>query len=437
MRHFLLVLLTGIGLFFVQSATFATGPQPALPQVVDLPTALSRAVEYNPGIQAARERIEEQEGIRIELRSEILPQLSANARYTLFDRSLGDRGPGIPVADRDWTFGVQIRQMVYAGGAIFSALRAQDLRQEASFYELQAVVEDVLFEVRQRFYAALLAEAQLKVQEQTIELLERELVDARNRFDAGTSSRFEVLRAEVELDNAQPGLIRSRNQIALAVDALLQVMGVADYGDRGGVRIEGAFDEPDIRFNLAEAIERAFEQRAELQRSERLVESGDAMLESQRKRRHPVVAAVGGYEWRKPFASNRLEDSEGGWQVGLEMNWNLWDGQRINARIQQAQSQLSQARISEVDARLQIEFQVRQAHSYLVEARELVSAASRVVERAEESLRLAQDRQGSGAATQLDVLSAQVALSTARANAVQADHDLAVARARLARAIGQ
>ncbi|MCC5834770.1 MAG: TolC family protein [Opitutales bacterium] len=437
MRHLTIVLLTLFSVFAAQSVVHATGPQPALPSALDLRTALSRALEFNPGIQAARERIEEQEGIRIELRAEILPQLSANARYSLFDRNLGDRGPGMPVADRDWSFGVQIRQMVYAGGAVFSALQAQDLRREASYYELQATIEEVLFEVRQRFYGVLLARAQLKVQEQTIELLERELVDARNRLEAGSSSRFEVLRAEVELDNAQPGLIRSRNRIDSALDALLQSIGLAEFGDRRPVQVQGEFDEPDIRLSLGEAIELAFDRRAEVKRSELLVESGDAMLSSQRRRQHPVVAAVGGYEWRKAFDSNRVGDSDGGWLVGLEMNWDLWDGHRTRARVQQAQSQLNQTRAAEVDLRLQIEFQVRQAYLNLVEARKLVSAASRVVERAEESLRLAQERQRSGAATQLDVLSAQVALSTARANAVQAEHDLTIARAAMAYAIGQ
>lgn len=414
----------------------AAGPQPALPRVLDLQTALSRTLEFNPSILAARERIEEQEGMRIELRAEILPQLSANARYNLFDRSLGDRGPGVPATDRDWSFGVQIRQMVYAGGAVFSALRAQDLRREASFYELQAAIEDALFQVRQRFYAVLLAEEKLKVQEQTIELLERELVDARNRLQAGSSSRFEVLRAEVELDNARPDLIRSRNQVELAVDALLQSIGVAGFRDGGGVEVRGDFAEQDFELDLSEAIDLALRNRAEIQRSQLLVESGQEMLQSQRKRRHPVVAAVGAYNWQKAFDSNSLSDSEGGWLVGLEMNWNLWDGNRTQSRVSQAKSQLNQSRIAETDVRLQIEFQVRQAYSNLVEARELVSAASRVVERAEESLRLAQERLRTGAGTQLDVLSAQVALSTARANAVRSEHDLAVARAYLNRATG-
>ena len=51
-------------------------------------------------------------------------------------------------------------------------------------------------------------------------------------------------------------------------------------------------------------------------------------------------------------------------------------------------------------------------------------------------LRLAKARNEAGTATQLDVLSAQTALTEARTTQVQALHDYSVARARLERAVG-
>ena len=60
----------------------------------------------------------------------------------------------------------------------------------------------------------------------------------------------------------------------------------------------------------------------------------------------------------------------------------------------------------------------------------------KVVEQAEEALRLARARSEAGTGTQLDVLSAQTALTEARTTQVQALRDYSVARARLERAIG-
>ena len=59
-----------------------------------------------------------------------------------------------------------------------------------------------------------------------------------------------------------------------------------------------------------------------------------------------------------------------------------------------------------------------------------------MLEEAEEALRLARARSEAGTGTQLDVLSAQTALTEARTTQIQALRDYSVARARLERAIG-
>ena len=80
---------------------------------------------------------------------------------------------------------------------------------------------------------------------------------------------------------------------------------------------------------------------------------------------------------------------------------------------------------------------VRRAHSSLEEADERVKASRKVVERAEESLRLAQSRFRAGVSTQLDLLATQVALTEARTNEVQALYDYNVVLARFKRSLGQ
>ena len=77
--------------------------------------------------------------------------------------------------------------------------------------QFQAVLADTATEVRVAYYDVLLAEKQIAVNHESVALLEKELEDSRRRFDAGTVPRFNVLRAEVELANARPGLSRARN----------------------------------------------------------------------------------------------------------------------------------------------------------------------------------------------------------------------------------
>jgi outer membrane protein TolC len=83
-----------------------------------------------------------------------------------------------------------------------------------------------------------------------------------------------------------------------------------------------------------------------------------------------------------------------------------------------------------------IELEVRTAQSNFIEAKDVLDSQKKVVEEAEEALRLARSRYEAGTGTQLDVLSAQTALTEARTTEIQALHDYSAARARLERAVG-
>lgn len=103
----------------------------------------------------------------------------------------------------------------------------------------------------------------------------------------------------------------------------------------------------------------------------------------------------------------------------------------------QARSALEQARLATTEAQLAAEVDVRSAYSSFQEATELADASQKVVAQAEEAVRLATARYNAGTATQLDVLQAQVDLTTARTNQVQAYYTYNVAVARLRKAMGQ
>jgi outer membrane protein len=81
--------------------------------------------------------------------------------------------------------------------------------------------------------------------------------------------------------------------------------------------------------------------------------------------------------------------------------------------------------------------EVRTDYSNFLEAREVLDSQKMVQDQAQEALRLAEARHTAGTGTQLDVLSAQTALTQARTTQVQALHDYTVARAHLQRALGE
>ena len=151
---------------------------------------------------------------------------------------------------------------------------------------------------------------------------------------------------------------------------------------------------------------------------------------------YPTVSAFGGWQLRKGI-TNDLGDSKDGWLVGVQSQWNIFDGRATAGRVSQARSALEQTRLTFTEAQLSAEVEVRRAFSSWQQATELADASKKVTEQAEEAVRLANARYNAGTSTQLDVLAAQVDLTTARTNQIQAYYNYNVAVASLRKATGQ
>ncbi len=437
LRSLSVLLLTLAGSTFA-SAQGAPTVAP-LPAQLDLRSAINYAVEHNYSILQARERIREQEGLIVEVKALALPNASVNSSYTRTDSGLlQDRG--VDASEDDWRIALEVRQALYAGGGVKAALDAQRLVRESSLLELQSVINDALLQVRTRFYDVLLAREQITVQEENVRLLTEQLQTARDRFEAGSVSNFDVLRAEVALANARTPLIRVRNQYRIAIDQLRQSLGYGEptTGSSPAMpEVVGELAFAPASYELESALSSARINRPDLLRLAKVEEARRAGVTIREANYRPTLDVVGGYQFRKSANSERLKDSLDGWTLGLQSSWAVFDGRRTKGQVVQARSQLEQARLQTAERTLGVEVEVRQALSALQEAAELVESARRVVEQAEEAVRLADARYGAGTVTQLEVLQARVALTEARTNQLQANYSHNVALATVRRAIGQ
>ncbi|HUG13221.1 MAG TPA: TolC family protein [Opitutaceae bacterium] len=437
MKHRFKILLA-IGLAASTAAGQRTPRAPEVPDTLDLPTAIAYAVENNFSIRQARERIREQEGLILEVRALALPSATLNSFYETFDDALNDDRPSA-TSTQDWRVSIDVRQTLYSGGGVRAALDSQKSLREAVRRDLEGVVNTALLDVRTRFYDVLLAREQIKVQEQNVTLLREQLQTSKNRFEAGAVSNFDVLRAEVELANALPELIRARNSFRTAIDALRFSLGYVNTSPGTIAKIPefvGTLDYTPVNFELESTLATARESRPELLRLAALAEAQDANVRFARSGYLPDLALVGGYQFRKSGFSDRFAESIDGWSVGLQSSWAIFDGKRTAGQVAQARSQLAQSELRLDEFGLSVEVEVRRALSAFQEAGELVDAAEKVVGQAQEALRLANSRYGAGTATQLDVLTTQVSLVRAQLNKLQAVYNYNVSVARVRQAAG-
>ena len=421
----------------VAAAVAAPDAAQSVPERIDLPGALRYAAENNFSIRTARERLNSAEGSLLTARAGYLPSAKAEASY----QRTADQITSPGYDDETWSGTASVNQTVYAGGAVMAGVRAARASRDAAQYELQAVTSTVLASVRVAFFNVLRAVETIKVREQALALLEEELKNARNRYEAGAGAQFDVLRAEVALANGRPPLITARNDLKIGIEELRQLLG---FTNRQGENLQkvpefiGELAFGDEQFALEQALDSARRNRAELQALAKGISIADAGVTVARAGYLPKVGVGAGWEIVGTRSTPHFgESSRDGWYLGAQSSWAIFDGRATAGKVRSAKSQATQARLSLQEQELAIDVEVRRAFASWQQAVELVAASGKVVEQAAEALRLSRARFDVGAATQLDVLQSQVALTEAGSNKVQSLYAYNTAVTQLRKAMGQ
>ena len=436
-------LIFTISLTRAAESSASTNTPPWLSRPLSLTDAIDLAVRQNANVLKGKSDIEAAYGVVLQTRAVILPTVRSTGNFTATDPALQEAFPGVfPVhlPNQNWLVDLRVLQNVYQGGRLNSALRQAKLTKEQALAQFEAVLADTVLDVQVAYYDVLLAQQQIAVQEASLNLLTNQLSDTRNRFEAGTVRPFNVLRAEVELANARPRLIRARNASRITKNNLATLLGYdvpKDIWEDIPLNLTDKLQAEPMKIQLPAALGQALEHRPELTVLRKTEGLRLEQIVSSKAGYKPSVGVFGGYEAKSLNFNDNLSRELNGWIAGVQLSWDIWDGLLTRGRVRQAEALHERARVDLADNVRRIEQEVRTAYSTFIEATEVLESQKKVQEQAEEALRQANALYEAGVGTQLDVLSAQTSLTDARNTQAQALHDYEVARARLERAIGQ
>jgi outer membrane protein len=147
----------------------------------------------------------------------------------------------------------------------------------------------------------------------------------------------------------------------------------------------------------------------------------------------PTVGAQAGLSDAGPS----LDATVWNWNASVTLGWSLFEGGLTRARVREADANLEGLAAQEDALRIQVRVDVDSARQGVQAALSARGAAEEALANARERLRLAEGRYQAGAGSIIELGDAQVAATSAGAQRVQADYDLAAARAKLLRALGR
>ncbi|MEW6442620.1 MAG: efflux RND transporter permease subunit [bacterium] len=410
----------------VQAASEEEAAQPV--EVLTLEKALVIAAEQNQDVKKALEFQNWVRGKYVQERAAALPNLSITSNIARqYDDSQREFYEGIPEQfggifsfERDVAAAdVSLSQAVFTWGQVGAAIRAARLGiaigEDQLRYYRQAVARDVSVQ----FYNVLLAKEMAAIAAENLEQKQRHLEAASRKLAAGTATEYDVLAASVEVQNARPELIRAQNRIRIAKDRLNLLLG----RESTPIEVEGtlvAAVSPQPGYE--EVLEGALRNRPELQELAHRIGVAKELVKVSRAGDKPRLDVQAGYGWRG-YNVEGLESEGAVWQAGLFLTFPFFDGLRTRGLVSQAKSDVRTAEIEEAKLKDAISLEAHTVVDAVQESGEIVTALSGTVAQAERLLYMAEMGYEHGVKTNLDVLDAQLNLSTARGSLARARRD--------------
>jgi outer membrane protein TolC len=299
---------------------------------------------------------------------------------------------------------------------------------------LRGTEVDVAMQARLDYIAALREAENARVTGSLLRDVEERLRVSREMFDAGRIPRFYLLRDETERANAVQMDAMARSRAEQAMVALKTTLGI-DLASP--ITLADPLEFNPIAVSIDEAIREAGERHPELKAARKQREATEAEVRAAYGNYFPQVSLSYMYDWA--WMRNRGEPRENadGHSVGVVVTLPVFDGFMRENAVATAKARLDRAVQAEGLARQEIAKDVNQAALMLAAAETGVEASRKGLEQAEEEFRVVKERFESGRGIQLEILDAQVAVTRARFNAVDALGEYGSAGAMWLRAIGR
>jgi outer membrane protein TolC len=406
-------------------------------RVLTLEEALRISADQNKDIQKAREFRTKVLGRYYEERAAALPQVtgSAGAAHSSDESQKAFGGgfiPDFPVSNTLYNADVGVSQVLFTWGQVGAAIRAAKEGMADADDQLRIYQQAVARDVSATFYDVLLAREFHTVARQNLEQKTRHLEEAKRKYDAGTATDYDVLAAEVAVENARPEVIRTENMIRIAQERLGFMLGLDTPVDA-----TGSLEAPVGAYpRYEDALEIALRSRPDLSELEHQSGIARELVKIAAAGNKPRLDFRSGFGWRWMGIGG---DSANGlaWTAGVYMTFPAYDGGRTKGRLIQARSDVASLEIEKSKLADTVSLQVHDAVNAVETAGEIVKAVSGTVAQAERLVFMAEKGFEFGVKTRLDVEDAQQNLNEARVSLSRARRDYLVARVTLEWVTGQ
>lgn len=423
---------------FVAVLTFIGGPvmaqQTPAPTTMTLDDVVQRALQHSPQVVQAEGAVESAGAAELTALGSYLPNLnfSSGAALSSTQRFDPNTNTNVTGSSDSYNAGLSSSVDLFTGGrrgAQMTQARAQTRSAEAALVEQRYAVTR---NAKAAYFDVARANDLIRSAEARMERAQNALDAAQLRQQAGTATRSDVLRAELERTNARQALLLAQNQKRAAMFALGRIVAVDGPVDVSG---EQSLEAADLPMTSEQLLELALGQSPTVitaQENERAAQAGVRVSRAQYM---PSLSGSGSYNWNNDAPS--FNDLRSSWSLRLGLSFPVFNRFAREESVERSRVQATVARYQLEDARRATRANLERVLGNLETQRQAIAIAREALALAEEDLRVQQERYRLGVSTILEQVTSQENLVTAEAALIAAQYDYQLALADLEALIGR
>lgn len=439
-----------------------------IPVVITLEQALQIALSENVSVKVADQEIQRTDYARKGTYASLFPQIDVSGSYQRTIKkqvmymdldmgggtsgeggSAGDGSGDSALAGFDTSEGLEVgRWNTWAAGLnatmplvntqLWKSLKVSGLEVELAIEKARSSRLDMVTQVKQAFFATLLAKEAFQVYKDVYENAVTNCQETEKKFRAQKATEYDLTRAKTNVANAVPDVYNAESSVILSLWQLKAVMGVdLDMN----IDVAGTLDDysQQLFYDSSQADSLSLEDNTTMRQLAIQAEQLAHTIKMQKYAYIPTLSAA--FSFSINAMTNDFKFSQYQWTpysyVGVSLAIPIFSGGKRYNDVRQAKTQATQLKLQTMDTERNLRISIRQSLVTMETNIKTYNAAREAVASARKGYSIAEKTYQVGKNTLLELNDARLALTQAELSASQAIYNFLIAKSQLEQTLGQ
>lgn len=439
-----------------------------IPVVITLEQALQIALSENVSVKVADQEIQRTDYARKGTYASLFPQIDVSGSYQRTIKkqvmymdldmgggtsgeggSAGDGSGDSALAGFDTSEGLEVgRWNTWAAGLnatmplvntqLWKSLKVSGLEVELAIEKARSSRLDMVTQVKQAFFATLLAKEAFQVYKDVYENAVTNCQETEKKFRAQKATEYDLTRAKTNVANAVPDVYNAESSVILSLWQLKAVMGVdLDMN----IDVAGTLDDysQQLFYDSSQADSLSLEDNTTMRQLAIQAEQLAHTIKMQKYAYIPTLSAA--FSFSINAMTNDFKFSQYQWTpysyVGVSLAIPIFSGGKRYNDVRQAKTQATQLKLQTMDTERNLKISIRQSLVTMETNIKTYNAAREAVASARKGYSIAEKTYQVGKNTLLELNDARLALTQAELSASQAIYNFLIAKSQLEQTLGQ